>query len=185
MGVELWLVRHGETPWSREGRLAGWSDLELTPGGQAQALALRPWLSTGLFTAVYSSDLCRAVDTARLAYGEPRLEPRLRELNFGRLEGLSWGELEPAQQAALTAFEGFVAPGGESAAQLWARLEAFFGALPSGRYLCFTHGGPIRAVLRRMGQDLWIAPGAAVGLDWGQKRRLEPEALSRGGVCRG
>ena len=38
--MELWLVRHGETRWNREGRLLGWTDLPLSATGEAQALSL-------------------------------------------------------------------------------------------------------------------------------------------------
>lgn len=173
MRVELWLVRHGETLWSREGRLTGWSDPDLTPKGQTQAAALRPWLSTGLFTAVYSSDSRRAAQTARRAHSDmPLIDPRLRELNFGRLEGTRWDELGKNHQEALVAFDDFVAPDGESTAQMLGRLRDFFDSLPPERYLCFTHGGPIRAVLRVVGQDHLVSPCTVVAVDWSGKRLL-------------
>jgi probable phosphoglycerate mutase len=93
--LELWLVRHGETAASRDGTLAGWINVPLTERGLDQARAIRPVLEGENFTAVWSSDLDRAVTTARLAWGEPRVEPRLREINFGELEGRGWKTLEP------------------------------------------------------------------------------------------
>ncbi|MER3482389.1 MAG: histidine phosphatase family protein [Meiothermus sp.] len=172
MSVELWLVRHGETLWSREGRLTGWSDPHIMAEGRGQAAELRPWLSTGLFTGVYSSDLRRAADTAWLAYGEPVLEPRLRELNFGALEGVKWSELETSVQEELFAFDDFAAPDGESTRQMLERLCEFFDSLAPGRYLCFCHGGPIRAVLRLLGQDRLVAPCTVAGVDWSDKKFL-------------
>ncbi|GIW25852.1 histidine phosphatase family protein [Meiothermus sp.] len=170
---ELWLVRHGQTPWNVEGRLTGWTDVPLTPLGEQQALALRAWLSVERFGQVLASDLQRAVQTARLAYGEPQgVLAELRELNFGDLEGLRWVELPEVQRNALLAFEGFQAPGGESTAQLRRRVYAHFDQLPPGRHLIFTHGGVLRMVLREFDQDRFLLPCAVLGLDWAHKRVL-------------
>ncbi|MER3480661.1 MAG: histidine phosphatase family protein [Meiothermus sp.] len=178
--LELWLVRHGETPWNREGRLCGWSDPPLTPWGRQQALALAPWLAQTAFDGVFSSDLQRAIQTARLAHAKPpQLQPALRELNFGALEGLRWAELPEEHQAALLNFEGFQAPQGESTEQFRERVYGFFEGSSPGRYLVFTHGGVLRLVLRDLGQEGFLPPCAAVGLDWSRRRVLfvrEPEA---------
>ena len=103
---ELWLVRHGETPASKGRTLAGWADVPLTPHGEEQASALRPLLAGERFDGVWSSDLRRAVSTARLAWGEPRQDERLREMSFGALEGLPWETLDPGLQEGLARFEG-------------------------------------------------------------------------------
>ncbi|MCS7068437.1 MAG: histidine phosphatase family protein [Meiothermus sp.] len=170
---ELWLVRHGQTPWNVEGRLTGWTDLPLTALGEQQAQALRGWLSAERFGRVLASDLQRAVQTARLAYGEPQeVLAELRELNFGDLEGLRWAELPESERNALLAFEGFQAPGGESTAQLRRRVYARFDQLPPGRHLIFTHGGVLRMVLREFDQDRFLPPCAVLGLDWAHKRVL-------------
>ncbi len=170
---ELWLVRHGETPWNREGRLTGWTDLPLTPLGEQQARALAGWLRAERFEQVLASDLRRALQTARLAYGEPEAtSPALRELDFGTLEGLCWAELAEEHRQALLAFEGFQAPGGESVADLRRRVFAFFQSLPKGRHLVFTHGGVLRLVLRALGQDGFPPPCTVVALDWAQQRLL-------------
>ncbi|GIW29282.1 MAG: alpha-ribazole-5'-phosphate phosphatase [Meiothermus sp.] len=168
---ELWLVRHGETPWNQEGRLTGWSDVPLTALGEQQARALSGWLAAERFERVVASDLQRAIQTARLAYGEPQeVSVALRELEFGQLEGLKWAELPEAYKAALLAFDGFQAPGGESTAQLRCRVYGFFDRLPAGRHLVFTHGGVLRMVLRELDQDRFLPPCAVVGVDWAHKR---------------
>lgn len=170
---ELWLVRHGQTPWNVEGRLTGWTDVPLTPLGEQQARALAGWLSAERFERVLASDLQRAVQTARLAYGEPQgVFAELRELHFGNLEGLRWADLPEAQQNALRAFEGFQAPGGEATATLRARVYGLFNQLPPGRHLIFTHGGVQRMVLREFDQDRFLPPCAVLGLDWARKRVL-------------
>ena len=173
MSVELWLVRHGQTTWNLDGRLTGWTDVPLTKLGQAQARELLPALSTEPFASVAASDLSRVVHTARLAYGEPQcLEPALRELDFGQLEGLKWADLAEPHKSGLLAFEGFQAPGGESTHALKARVYGFFDQLAPGRHLLFTHGGILRMVLRELGQDRFLQPGAVVGLDWTGRKIL-------------
>ena len=66
-GVELWLVRHGETDWSRSGRHTGRTDLPLTPAGEDEARGLRAVLGDVRPALVLCSPLLRARDTARLA----------------------------------------------------------------------------------------------------------------------
>jgi probable phosphoglycerate mutase len=169
----LWLVRHGETPASRDGFLAGWSNVPLTETGQVQATALRPVLSTHTFTSVWSSDLDRTMRTARLAYGgEVSTDRRLREIHFGELEGRPWGEIEPRHISALMAFEGFAAPGGESLADLRLRVLGFVADLGPGRHLLFTHGVVIALLGREVGQKELIPTGALRVIDWTNRRPL-------------
>lgn len=98
--TDLWLVRHGQTDWNLEGRWQGQSPL--APGlnalGRAQALAVRDQLKGVHISTVYSSDLLRARQTAKLI-AEPlgltvTLEPRLREINLGVWEGMPSDEIE-------------------------------------------------------------------------------------------
>ncbi len=170
--LTLWLVRHGETPRSRDGRLAGWVDTPLTARGEAEARRLRPFLEGERFDGVWSSDLRRAVRTARLAWGEPRRDALLREISFGALEGRLWQALDPALADALRRFEGFSAPGGESLADLSRRVTGFIGSLPPGRHLLFTHGGVIRFLTRRAGHDGFLPTGSVAALDWNARRLL-------------
>jgi probable phosphoglycerate mutase len=169
---ELWLVRHGETPASKGRTLAGWTDVPLTGHGEAQASALRPLLAGERFDGVWSSDLRRAVTTARLAWGEPRLDARLREMDFGSLEGQLWETLDPRTQEGLAGFEGFAAPGGESFEDLRARVLSFLDGLPAGRHLVFTHGGVVRLLSREAGEDHFVPTGTLLVLDWDDRRLL-------------
>ena len=107
MSLELWLVRHGETPASRDGVLAGWRDVPLTETGVAQAEAVRPRARRRAFDGAWSSDLQRAVHTAHLAWGDAVADPRLREISFGELEGRAWATLDPVYKRALAEFDGF------------------------------------------------------------------------------
>jgi probable phosphoglycerate mutase len=181
---ELWLVRHGETPASRGRSLAGWTDVPLTGHGEDQASALRPRLAGERFDGVWSSDLRRAITTARLAWGEPRRDERLREMSFGELEGLPWETLEPSVQAALARFEGFLAPGGESFDGLRARVHSFVDALGPGRHLLFTHGGVVRVLTREVGEDHFVPTGTLLVVDW-DARRLMSRTDGEGEPSRG
>jgi 2,3-bisphosphoglycerate-dependent phosphoglycerate mutase len=169
-GCELWLVRHGETPASAGQTLAGWSDVPLTTRGEAEAAALRPILAGETFAGVWSSDLARAVATARLAWGEPRQDRRLREIHFGALEGRFWPELEAATLEALHVFERFAAPDGETFADLRARVHEFVDGLGPGRHVLFTHGGVVRLLSREVGEDGFVPTGTLLVVDWTARR---------------
>jgi len=169
---ELWLVRHGETPASLGRTLAGWEDVPLTEHGEAQAAALRPVLAGESFASVWSSDLRRAVRTARLAWGDAVPDARLREISFGELEGLPWETLDAHWQEGLARFEGFCAPGGESFDVLRARVLSFVDALPPGRHLLFTHGGVLRLLSRDVGEDRFVPTGSLLVVDWDARRLL-------------
>lgn len=168
--LELWLVRHGETPASRARSLAGWVDVPLTERGCAQASSLRDVLTGRRFEGVWSSDLQRAVTTARLAFGEPRQDPRLREMSFGELEGVAYPSMDPRWREGLVRFEGFEAPGGETFAALRSRVHGFVDELPPGRHLVFTHGGVVRLLSREADEDRFVPTGTLLVVDWAARR---------------
>src|SRR5688500_5012117 len=80
---ELWLIRHGETEWSRTRRHTGRSDLPLTAAGEQAAQALTPRVDGVAFDLVLTSPLIRARHTAELAGLTPELEPLAMEWNYG------------------------------------------------------------------------------------------------------
>lgn len=89
---ELWLVRHGETPWSRTGQHTGRTDVPLTPLGEEQARRLhdrldRPW------SLVLTSPLVRARRTAELAGLDAVDDTHLLEWDYGHAEGRTTAEL--------------------------------------------------------------------------------------------
>ena len=159
MSVRLLVVRHGATDWSEAGRFCGWADVPLNARGREQARNLRPSLKGRQFTGVWSSDLARATETARLAVGSAVPDPRLRELDFGSLEGMRWEDCPLPVREALLEFDGFRASGGESVSTLRARVLAFAERLLDGEHLVFTHGGVVRLLAREMGREERIAPG--------------------------
>lgn len=171
--IELWLVRHGETDWNRDHLLQGWVDTPLNHTGRRQARELATQLRPHIFAGVWSSDLSRAMETARLAFGEPTPAPELRELDFGDLQGLRWPELPSQIRDQMIGFDAFAAPGGESHQQMEDRVVPFLDGLPDGAHLIFTHGGPIRMLRRRCGVDKFPGPGEVTRLDWTNQRPWE------------
>ncbi len=92
----LLLVRHGETDWNAEGRLQGHTDRPLNDYGRRQARELAERLAGDGVTAIYSSDLSRARETAQIVgerLGLPvEVDPDLREKDWGNWEGLTSDE---------------------------------------------------------------------------------------------
>lgn len=170
--IELWLVRHGQTEWNRRGLLQGWVDTPLNQRGRRQARELTESLQGRTFAGVWSSDLSRAVETARLCYGEPLQSRALRELDFGDMQGLSWEGLSPGVRDRMIAFDDFAAPGGESHAQMRERVVEFVDSLAEGAHLVFSHGGVIRMLRRLCGDDRFPNSCELVRLDWTNRRAL-------------
>jgi len=168
--LELWLVRHGQTTANVAGLLSGWLDVPLTEQGRTQARLAAQRLAGRRFDGVWSSDLERAVATARLAWGEPVADRRLREIHFGELEGRRWGDLGGDREAALLEFLRFRAPGGESIEDLRERVLGFIGELAPGRHLVFSHGGVIRLLTCDLGEDRFLGNGGIAVIDWSGRR---------------
>jgi probable phosphoglycerate mutase len=161
---ELWLVRHGETTRSASNKIAGWSDPPLTPRGRRQAEALRPFFDGRHFDSVWSSDLERAASTSRLAWGDATKDRRLREVNFGDLEGHAFEDLDPELHDGIRRFRELSLPGGESLEAVRGRVKDFLGELPFGRHLLFTHGGVIRLLTQDLGVDHFVPTGSVVAV---------------------
>jgi len=161
----LIVVRHAETTWNREKRMQGTTDTVLSDVGRAQAQALARRLANETFTALYSSDLSRARDTAQaiaeLSGCELMLEPRLRERAFGVFEGLTADEIRaryPEEYACFASRDpDYEVPGGESARGFMRRCLGCLAEI-AGRHagegvLVVTHGLVLDA-LYRVAHDL-------------------------------
>jgi probable phosphoglycerate mutase len=161
----LFYVRHGETEWNRQGRLQGQHDSALTALGRAQAARsgeiVRELLSRDgrpLDTVDYiASPLGRARATMEqmratldLDVDDYRTDARLKELSFGRWEGLAYPQLLACERDVLAARErdkwNFVPPGGESYADLTARVRAWCAGLVRDSVVV-AHGGTGRALV--------------------------------------
>ncbi|MBN2527924.1 MAG: histidine phosphatase family protein [Deltaproteobacteria bacterium] len=170
--LELWLVRHGETEANANHRISGWTNVQLTQTGITQAMSVRSRLNGHRFDGVWSSDLQRAIDTARLAFGEATVDARIKEMNFGELENVYWEDADPELRKALLAFESFSAPGGEDLHQFKNRLLSFVADLQVGRHLIFTHGGVIRMLCKQFGLDRFLKNASLIKIDWTGQRIL-------------
>ncbi len=95
--IEIIAVRHGETDWNRIRRLQGHTDIPLNETGVAQAARVGAALAGEAITAIHSSDLGRAVETARPIATALRLpvtpHALLRERNYGVLEGRTFPQI--------------------------------------------------------------------------------------------
>ena len=152
------LVRHGETDWNAERRVQGHSDTPLNATGRAQARALARELAHETIDAVYSSDLLRAHETARIVAESRGLEVTairdLRERHFGTWEGLTDDEIFARfPEAATGGSWGDGETREEMADRVFAALERIADAHVGRRVLVVSHGGPLRAVLTRCGLD--------------------------------
>ena len=148
-GVDLWLVRHGETEWSRSGKHTGRTDVPLTDAGEAQARALRDLLAHVDPALVLCSPRRRAQDTARLAgLTVDELTEDLAEWDYGAYEGLTTDEIRVDELDWTVWSHG--APGGETAEQVRERadrvLERAAKRLADGPVVLVGHGHCSRAL---------------------------------------
>lgn len=156
----LFLFRHGETDWNREGRLQGHTDTSLNATGLAQAEALGESLRPHRLDAVVSSDLTRAWTTARIVAEALRVplftEAGLRETDVGAAEGLLWADAKTRFGEGLTRrwhTDGDVAfPGGETGIATRTRglaaLRRFAAVQPYRRIGVSTHGAMVRQLMK-------------------------------------
>jgi broad specificity phosphatase PhoE len=159
--TDLWLVRHGQTDWNLTGRWQGQAPDApgLNETGMAQARAIGAQLAGIRFSAVYSSDLLRARQTAELL-AEPlglrgTLEPRLREINLGLWEGLLSTEIEtryPRELEERRRDPWYArAPEGESphevAERVLAAVEEIAQKYPRDPVLIVAHGLSLAVIL--------------------------------------
>lgn len=131
--IRLLIVRHGETAWNATGRFQGQTDTPLNDVGEAQAKAIADRLSVEGLHAIYASDLRRAYDTAAVVASphdlDVRADPRLREVNFGAWQGLTYAQIAAQHADALAHWNADRAsrrpPGGESLNEVAVRLMSF------------------------------------------------------------
>lgn len=156
--MNLYLVRHAQTPASRDNRLSGSIDPPLTEVGQAMAEALAASYGRLPWAAVYCSPMLRARQTAeplcRVAGLEPRLEPGLRELHYGEWEGMPQDEVKARWPEAFASWAADVAsraaPGGETALEVAARAMAVIERIRAqhreGDVLVVSHKATLRVI---------------------------------------
>lgn len=154
MAKEIALIRHGETDANAAGVWQGTSDSPLTAAGERQVELLSERLASEPHDLLVSSDLGRAVGTAR-ALGDPEIDSRWRELHLGDWEGLSREEITARDsdlEASLGSGRDIAFGGGEKVSEMIDRLlEAFSGLvdrLDDGeRALVVGHGGALLTLI--------------------------------------
>lgn len=176
----LFLVRHGVTEWNDARRYLGHSDLPLSTRGQMQAECLAKRLRSETFDAIYSSDLQRSVATAESiasAHGlSIQQDGRLREMNFGLFEGLTYEVIQSEHSPMAAAW--FADPecppsNGERLSDMNTRVIETLTDILAGRHECaviVAHGGSLRLMLCHL-----------LGLSYSQYWRfhLEPCAITQ------
>ncbi|HEX3011444.1 MAG TPA: alpha-ribazole phosphatase [Syntrophomonadaceae bacterium] len=164
----LILVRHGETVWNGEGKYLGQSNPGLNQKGKIQAREAARLLSGEEIDMVFSSDLLRAVETAREIAGvhnvPVRMIPSLREIDFGAWEGLTFAEIQTCYPELLTEWlrDPFRVriPDGETAEEVRYRVidawnSVTLSASGEKTVVIVAHGGPLRMLACHLtGADL-------------------------------
>ncbi len=167
-GVELWLVRHGETEWSLSGAHTSRTDIPLTERGRERAADLKTYLEDTKFAAVLTSPMQRARQTADLAgYGDvAKVDEGLREWDYGVYEGKTTKQIretEPGWNVWVSEIRG-----GETAEQVGARADGVIeralaaagksAADTPSRVALFAHAHILRILAAR-----WVGLGARSG----------------------
>src|SRR5215208_6375034 len=148
---KLYLIRHGETEWSRAGRHTGVTDVVLTEHGRETARLLQPVLAQEKFTLVLSSPLQSARETCELAgLGKVAMvEPDLIEWNYGEYEGLTTRQIQSVRPGWSVFHDG--CPGGETPEQLGERVDRVIAKIRAsgGNVALFAHGHILRVLAAR------------------------------------
>ena len=157
---KVYLLRHGETEWSLNGRHTGVTDIPLTENGRIAARLLKPILAKVTFTLVLTSPLQRARETCELAgLGQfANVEPDLIEWNYGEYEGLTTEQIRSTRPGWSVFRDG--CPGGESPEQVGARADRVITKVrtAAGNVALFGHGHFTRVLAAR-----WINLSANYG----------------------
>lgn len=165
----LYFTRHGQTIWNVENKICGATDIELTPLGREQAIALGEKIKSEnlQIDEILYSPLSRAADTAKHiseVTGIPlREEIRLKEQNFGKYESTARDgeEFKKAKMNFINSFEG-----GETMLQLAARIYSLIDEIqrqPEKTYLLVAHNG-ISRVIQSYFYDMTNEEFAAFGI---------------------
>jgi broad specificity phosphatase PhoE len=158
--VNMFVIRHGETAWSLNGRHTGTTDVPLTDNGRRLAERLRPILAKEHFARVFVSPMQRARETSELAgLGTAAvIDPDLVEWNYGEYEGLTPAEIHAKAADWLIFRDG--CPGGETPTQVGARADRVIARARAveGDVALFAHGHLLRVLVAR-----WIGLPAGAG----------------------
>ncbi|TGZ13516.1 phosphatase [Streptomyces sp. S816] len=178
---DLFLVRHGETEWSRSGRHTGWTDVPLTEHGRQEARRLAPLIRSHHIGAAFVSPLRRARETAELiGVPDARIDADLCEWDYGGYEGVTTPEIQRTRPDWFLFTDG-VAPGppehpGESPEQVGERADRMLAKVDAA--LCDTEGV---VLLVAHGHFLRVLTARHLGLPAGRGALFQ---LATGTLCR-
>ena len=171
MNSTVYLIRHGETEWAKNGRHTGRSDIPLTDAGREQAGFLLPIFDDVKFDRILSSPLQRALETAKLAGLSPsvELDEELLEWDYGDYEGLTTKQIR--ERVSDWSIWTHLCPNGETIGQVSQRADRVVARLRSisGNVAIFSHGHFLRILVSR-----WIGLPA----DHGSRFLLGTSTLS-------
>jgi broad specificity phosphatase PhoE len=157
---QIYLIRHGETEWSQNGRHTGRTDIPLTETGRTQAAFLMPIFEDTTFTHIYSSHLQRSLETARLAGVGDKVEiwEDLREWDYGDYEGITTKQIRE-KVPGWTVWT-HPCPNGETIEQISGRADRVVARLHEikGPVALFSHGHFLRVLAAR-----WLALDGSCG----------------------
>ena len=164
MGVELWLVRHGETEWSLSGAHTSTTDIPLTDHGRQRAEELRDYLKETHFAKVFVSPAQRAQQTCQIAgFGSQATTlDELREWNYGEAEGKTTKEMRAKYGPDWSVWNNRLL-GGEEVDAVGRRADEVIrqageGAKNEDKVALFAHAHILRIVAAR-----WIGLEASAG----------------------
>ncbi|MEZ2372731.1 histidine phosphatase family protein [Arthrobacter sp. RCC_34] len=175
---QLWLLRHGETEWSKSGQYTGLTDLPLTEEGERQALRAGGVLKGVEFRDVLTSPLQRARRTAELAgFPDAQLEPDAVEWNYGDYEGVNSADVRAKNPGYLIWTDGV--PNGETIDEVAERADRIVERVRSGGagdVLVVAHGHFCRILAARWleldpveGRHFLLGTARVCTLGWDKK----------------
>lgn len=157
VSTKVILIRHGETDWSYQKRYCGFTDIDLNEKGRRQARRLHKRLSKETIHKVYSSDMKRTLQFAKIVFKDLPAEQLvdLREMNFGIFEGLTYQDImEKYPRIYRNWLENpldIIIPRGEGLNSMARRVRKALRRIifhnSNKTVAVFTHGGPIRVIL--------------------------------------
>src|SRR3990170_6155251 len=168
MPRKIILIRHGETEYNRQKKWQGWSDVPLNKAGKKQAKLLAHRLKHEVIDILYTSDLKRAAETAKVIAKSVNLQliktKKLRERNIGILEGVNFQEsIEKYKDVFGKLFdssdETFKGHGGESVKEVKQRIKELWNEIRAEHkekiVAIVTHGGTKHHIIRLLVHDLF------------------------------
>lgn len=183
-GIELWLMRHGETEWSLSGQHTSRTDVPLTEKGRERAVELRDYLKGTRFDAVFVSPMQRAQETCAIAGFADRavVDDNLKEWDYGIYEG----KTTPQIRTEVPGWSVWKDPiiGGETAEHVGVRADAMIAlalasAPPGGKVALFAHAHILRILAARWlqlaatgGSLFALGTGSVSVLGWERETRV-------------